>query len=100
MDIPTHDELLSTIDAFLGRHPAIGEARFGRDATGEPGLVDRLRKGSSPTLKILNRIKSYMAEKDNAADDAAPVHDGGDTTCCDAASSGKADEVSAPAVAA
>ena len=64
MDVPTHEELLSSIDNFLARHPKVGEARFGRDATGEPGLVERLRGGSSPTLKILNRIKNYMAAKD------------------------------------
>ena len=66
MHVPTHEEVLRTIDAFLDRHPKIGESRFGRDATGEPGLLGRLRNGSTPTLKVLNRIKSYMDEKDAA----------------------------------
>lgn len=94
MDVPTPEEVLSTIDAFLERHPSIGEARFGRDATGEPGLLSRLRRGSSPTLKILNRIKTYMAEKD------AAVHVDADTPEGDAPSSGNVGEISAPAVAA
>ena len=71
MNVPTHDELISRINQFLERHPAIGEARFGRDATGEPGLVARLRRGSSPTLNVLNRIGAYMAAKDGEAADHA-----------------------------
>ena len=65
MDVMTQTELVEKIDAFLERHD-IGESRFGRDATGEPGLVGRLRKGSSPTLDILNRIADFMREKDEA----------------------------------
>lgn len=79
MDVPTHEELLGSIDRFFERHPKIGEARFGRDATGEPGLVARLRRGSSPTLAVLRRISEYMAGKDAelavaAVDDVAPDH--------------------------
>jgi hypothetical protein len=64
MDVPSHAEMLGSIDAFLKRHPHIGESAFGRRATGEPGLLDRLRKGSSPTLRVAGLISDYMAGVD------------------------------------
>jgi hypothetical protein len=64
MNVPSQTDLVASIDAFLERNPDVGEARFGRDATGEPGLVTRLRKGSSPTLRILAAITDYMQRKD------------------------------------
>lgn len=64
MDVPSHAEMLGSIDAFLKRHPSIGESAFGRRATGEPGLLDRLRKGSSPTLRVAGLISAYMAGVD------------------------------------
>lgn len=94
MHIPTHDEVLGTIDAFLDRHPAIGPARFGRDATGEPGLVGRLRKGSTPTLKVLNRIKAYMDAKD-AEVVAGGEHAAGDNSQAQRASRGSETSFSA-----
>lgn len=63
----TQDELLAQIDAFLKRHE-MTDSRFSRDATGEPGLLDGLRGGRSPTLKILNRIAEFMRDKDAEAD--------------------------------
>jgi hypothetical protein len=73
MDIPTHDELVARIDAFLERHD-LTDSSFSRAATGEPGLVARIREGSSPTLKILNRLAEFMAAKDAQAA-AAPDRD-------------------------
>lgn len=89
MNVPTHAEVIASIDAFQKRHPQIKDARFGREATGEPGLVARLRKGSTPTLRMLERIKAYMIEKD------ADRH--GDLNIADAAaaSSGKIEKISA-----
>lgn len=97
MHVPTHEEVLRTIDAFLVRHPAIGAARFGRDATGEPGLVARLRKGSTPTLKVLGRIKAFMDAKDAELGCGAD-HDGGDTAHASGQSCGSAEEVSAEGI--
>lgn len=82
MDVPSHAEMLGSIDAFLKRHPAIGESAFGRRATGEPGLLDRLRKGSSPTLRVAGLISAYMAGVD--AEHGEP-----DTVKTDGQSSGK-----------
>ncbi|SMF70650.1 hypothetical protein [Allosphingosinicella indica] len=72
MDIPSDDELLAKIEAFLDRH-AMPPTRFGRDATGEPQLIKSIREGRSPSLKVLQRLAAFMAEKD--AELAAADHD-------------------------
>lgn len=95
MQMSTQTKLLAAIDAFLARHPEIGEARFGRDATGEPGLISTIRKGRQPTLRIADKITDYMAAKD-AELAASADHDAIDTTGDEVGSSGKADDVSAP----
>jgi hypothetical protein len=92
MDVPSQADMLRSIDAFLARHPSIGESAFGRRATGEPGLLDRLRKGSSPTLRVAGLIGDYMARVD--AEHAATTTSAVDTSSC-----GKAEEVSAEVAA-
>lgn len=84
MDIPTHEELAARYRAFCVRHN-MAESRFGRDSTGEPGLIARIEAGGSPSLKTLQRVASFMAEHDAKADDG---------------SSGKGDDVTASAEAA
>lgn len=82
MDVPTHDELIGRIDAFLDRHN-MRESSFGREAMNNSAFVGGLRAGSSPTLETLNRLKAFMAEKDSEADlddraeAARSVDDGG-----------------------
>jgi hypothetical protein len=102
MDVPTHEQLIESIDAFQARHPKIGDARLGREATGEPGLIQRLRRGSSPTLAVLNRLKDFMSAKDAEVvrEEAVADHAASDTGDGAAASCGKAGEVSAAQVAA
>lgn len=63
MDIPTHAELVERYETFCRRHD-IAETRFGREATGEPQLIQSIRSGRSPSLKTLQRVASYMAEHD------------------------------------
>ncbi|MEA3541966.1 MAG: hypothetical protein U9R77_07590 [Pseudomonadota bacterium] len=70
MDIPTHREVLAQIEAFLIRHN-MAPTRFGREATGEPQLIDSMQKGRSPSLKVLERVAVFMKERDTAADSAA-----------------------------
>ena len=79
MNVPSHAELIASIDAFLNRHPEIGEAKFGRSATGEPGLLQRLRAGSSPTLRVMIKIGAFMAEADGSAEAGDVVHNELDT---------------------
>jgi hypothetical protein len=99
MDIPTPEELVHKIEAFIARH-RMAETRFGRDAVRDPNLISDLRAGQRlPGLTKLNRIADFMRQKDAAvAGEDAPEHSDGDTLDPSAPSSGKAGEVSAPAV--
>ena len=63
MDIPTHSQVIAQIDDFLVRH-GMAPTRFGREATGEPQLIDSIRRGRSPSLKVLERIAEFMRERD------------------------------------
>jgi len=79
MIVPSHAQLIASIDAFLNRHPEIGEAKFGRSATGEPGLLQRLRAGSSPTLRVMTKISEFMAAADGSIEVSDVVHNEMDT---------------------
>lgn len=71
MQIPTRPELLDSIDAFLERHD-MKPTRFGRDATGEPQLIDSIRnKGRSPSLDVLLKIAEFMRRYDAEASAAS-----------------------------
>ena len=63
MNIPTPDEIITQIERFLERHQ-MARTRFGREATGEPQLLDSLISGRSPTLKLLTKIADFMAAYD------------------------------------
>lgn len=72
MDIPTPEELVAKIEAFIARHE-MAETRFGRDAVRDPNLLSDLRAGQRlPGLIKLTRIAAFMRQKD--ADLVAPVH--------------------------
>lgn len=89
MELPTTQELVDAIDAFLKRHD-MRPSRFGRAATGEPQLIDSLRRGRSPSLDTANRIAAFMVGFD--ADVAKAGHADVDTAAAQQASSGKADQ--------
>lgn len=63
MDIPTEAELLTRIRAFLDRHD-MAPTRFGREATGEPQLISSIESGRSPSLKVVQRVMQFMADRD------------------------------------
>jgi len=63
MDIPTDDQLIANIKAFLSRHD-MAPTRFGREATGEPQLISSIESGRSPSLNTLQRIADFMLRKD------------------------------------
>jgi len=86
MELPTSSEVLSTIDAFLTRH-GMAPSRFGSEATGDANLVAELRKGLSPRLNRLHRIKAYMARIDR---EAAVEHVATGSEIEDRSASGKA----------
>lgn len=84
MDIPSPEELVEKIEAFITRHE-MAETRFGRDAVRDPNLLSDLRAGQRlPGLTKLNRIADFMRQKD--ADLADPDHAGTVTTEAVAAS--------------
>ena len=83
MDIPTHDELVERIDAFLTRHK-MAATRLGRDAVGEASLIDTIRKGRSPRLDTLNKLSTFMAETDSAAGAAAAPGNGREVSAAEA----------------
>ncbi|WP_423606171.1 hypothetical protein [Sphingomonas sp. MS122] len=64
MDIPTPEELVAKIEAFIARHD-MAETRFGRDAVSDPNLLSDLRAGKRlPGLNKLNRIADFIRTKD------------------------------------
>ena len=63
MQIPSDTELLASIDAFVARH-GMAPTRFGREATGEPQLIDSIKGGRSPSLKVWRKVADFMARYD------------------------------------
>lgn len=95
MDIPTPQELIEKIEAFVTRH-AMAETRFGRDSVNDPNLLSDLRAGKRlPGLTKLNRLAEFMQRKD-----AELNHSSVDTAFGEGASSGKCDDLTAQSGAA
>lgn len=59
MTIPTDEELLEQIEAFLDA-TGMSPTRLGLDATGEGGLIKSIRDGRSITLRTGRRILDFM----------------------------------------
>lgn len=91
LKLPTTQELVAAIDAFLVRHN-MRPTRFGRDATGEPQLLDSLRNGRSPSLDTAGKIADFMAARD-AERARSFEHAAIDTSRLDAASPEKTGHV-------
>lgn len=88
MEIPTLEQLLSAIDAFLKRHD-MAPSRFGREAVSDANLISALRGGASPSLNRMHRLRDYMARKDQEAG-----HDVGNTDASGGASAENNVEIS------
>lgn len=71
MDIPNHEQLLATVEAFVERH-GMADTRFGRDAINNPNFISGLRKGVSPTLDTLTKVMAYMKRIDAEHPGARP----------------------------
>lgn len=91
MNIPSDAELLEAIDKFLARHD-MAPTRFGSLATGEPQLLKSIREGRSPSLRVLQRLKAFMADRDAELDGAAD-HVAPDTQNGSSANTGKPGDV-------
>ena len=60
--VPSDEELLLNIEAFLQLPGAPSPTRFGIEAMREGGLVASLRAGRSLSLKNVSKVLSYMAD--------------------------------------
>lgn len=56
-----NQQLLAEIDAFLAAS-GMAETTFGKKAAGNSQVVDRMRDGSSVTLRTADRIRRFIAE--------------------------------------
>jgi len=56
---PSVKALLAEIDTFC-RKSGTSRTGFGRRVARDGHLIDRLRRGSMPTLTTIERIKRYM----------------------------------------
>lgn len=52
--------LLSTIEKHL-RRSGIAASRFGREALGDPGFVEALRRGREPREPTVRRVTEYLS---------------------------------------
>jgi hypothetical protein len=78
ISVPTNDELLAAIEAFLKRS-GMKPTRFGLEAVGEGNFVNSLRGGRSVTLTLANRVVSFIRDQEPASSggDADPSPDNG-----------------------
>ena len=98
MDVPTTSDMVAAIERFLERHQDMAPTRFGREATGEPQLLESLRRGRSPSLDTANRIVAFMRGKDEEAGFEA-FHGSDVCSDVDPASAGIDDDFSAQVAA-
>lgn len=54
-----HDAFLKKIDRFCRQH-GIAESEFGEQAVNDRSFVADLRKGRSPSLRIVERVEQFM----------------------------------------
>jgi hypothetical protein len=62
--------LLVAIEAHM-RRTKMTSSRFGREALGDPALVENLRAGRKPRPRTIARILRYIAEQKRANGRAA-----------------------------
>ena len=67
---PVGPAFLDEVEAFLGV-TGIKASELGYAATGNPSFVNRLRKGSSPRLKTVDTVRSWMIANSSAAEHQA-----------------------------
>ncbi|WP_316214158.1 hypothetical protein [Bradyrhizobium sp. SZCCHNR2032] len=63
---PVIQVLLDEIDAFMARS-GITPTDFGLSSIGDPNLYGDLKKGRSPRLATLDRIRAFMGRCEEAA---------------------------------
>jgi hypothetical protein len=59
---------LAEIEAYLARERT-APSTFGRAAVGDPSFVSELRAGRAPSLRLVDRARTYMARQRRAANE-------------------------------
>ncbi len=55
------EQFLAEVEAFLAR-TKMGPTAFGRQALKNPGFVLNLRRGLSPSLTTVDKVRAFMAD--------------------------------------
>lgn len=55
-----HDTFRAEVDAYLATTGQSATA-FGRASVNDPGFVFALRRGRSPSARVIDRVRAYMA---------------------------------------
>lgn len=74
----TGQKFLDEVEAFLAR-TKMKPTAFGRACVGDPSLVPDLRKGRMPSLRLVERVSSFLESHDAdsaPAPERAPEHEG------------------------
>lgn len=67
---PAIRSLIAEIDAFRARN-AVSATAFGTLSLNDPKFVSDLRKGRTPSLTTMDKVRAYMHANDRAAETAA-----------------------------
>ena len=59
--MPSHEDFLGAIDQHLAAS-GMGAAKFGRLVVKDPNFVADLRAGRSPSLAMVERVMTYIAD--------------------------------------
>lgn len=62
----THLDFVAEVEAFL-RLSGLNATQFGKDALNDTRFVFMIRKGRSPSLKTVERVREFMAGYEKAA---------------------------------
>lgn len=58
----SHEAFIESVEKFLARS-GMAPTAFGREAIGDPNLVQDLREGRSVGLKTAERITAFISQK-------------------------------------
>jgi len=59
---PTARELLAEIERFLHRHD-MNPTTFGIDCMNDGNYLSRLRRGRTPTLQTIDKVRAYIKRR-------------------------------------
>lgn len=63
-------DFLAEVDGFLSRS-GMSASAFGRAAVSDPNFIADVRTGRAPSLRLVQRVKDFIAEQERAPAEAA-----------------------------